>query len=52
MSEHQVINPNVIIMAAVNVMMEDVTPKKASKNSPRKEASNCFNANREILEEK
>lgn len=48
-AEHHRMKPNVIIMAEVNVKTHDVTPNNASRKRPRKDASNCFMANLEIL---
>lgn len=41
--------PNVIIMAAVKVIKQDVMPNRTSKKSPKNDASNCLSVNRVIL---
>lgn len=48
-SLHQLIKPNVIIMAAAKVIKHDVMPNSTSKKSPKNDASNCLSVNRVIL---
>lgn len=49
-SLHQLIKPNVIIIAAAKVIKDDVIPNKTSRKSPKNEASNCLSVNRLILQ--
>lgn len=49
MSAHHTMNPRVIIMAESTVVVQAITPKRTSRKSPRKEASNSLIANIENL---